>query len=187
MTASLIRILTAAAVCVARVGSPRPPPQTSPPGRRGQAAQAEDLHAQSRSRPRRLAPSRRRTATTPRSRSSAAPRPSVAAPAPTPVIMTPAAAQAFAAYELARVRVVTAEEADGARQLADAAANATTSGQRRQRSGRQRRRGQRASTARRTRRSRFRSTRCPGISPDPAISPPPPSPRRKQNPGFSGC
>lgn len=44
----------------------------------------------------------------------------------TPVTITPAAAQAFAAYELARVRVVTAEEADGARRLADATANATT-------------------------------------------------------------
>ena len=46
-----------------------------------------------------------------------------AAPRVTPATISPAAAQAFAAYELARVRVVTPEEADGARNLADAAAN----------------------------------------------------------------
>jgi hypothetical protein len=52
-----------------------------------------------------------------------------ATPAPplTPETLSPAAAQAFAFYELARVRVVTPEEADDARLLADAAvlANST--------------------------------------------------------------
>lgn len=43
-----------------------------------------------------------------------------------PESLSPAAAQAFAAYELARVRVVTSEEADGARNLAHAAINAPT-------------------------------------------------------------
>jgi hypothetical protein len=53
-------------------------------------------------------------------------KPRVGAPvAPLTPEISAAAAQAFAAYELARVRVVTPEEADNARQLADAATNAT--------------------------------------------------------------
>jgi hypothetical protein len=52
-------------------------------------------------------------------------KPRVAAPVVTPETISPAAAQAFASYELARVRVVTPEEADGARLLADAAAAST--------------------------------------------------------------
>ena len=44
-----------------------------------------------------------------------------AAPPVTPEALSPAAAQAFASYELARVRVVTPEEANDARLLADAA------------------------------------------------------------------
>jgi Ni/Co efflux regulator RcnB len=48
-----------------------------------------------------------------------------AAAAPVSAPLSAAAAQAFAAYELARVRVVTAEETDGARRLADDAIGAT--------------------------------------------------------------
>ena len=48
-----------------------------------------------------------------------------AAPPVTPETISPAAAQAFAFYELARVRVVTPEEADDARLLADAAVSST--------------------------------------------------------------
>ncbi len=44
-----------------------------------------------------------------------------AVPPVTPETISPAAAQAFASYELARVRVVTSEEADDARLRADAA------------------------------------------------------------------
>jgi hypothetical protein len=125
MTASLIRILTAAAVCslasaVPATAAPSPP-----------ATEAKPVKLKSFMR-KPVATSATRTvkkqngdyakvAVKRRAKTRVA-----AAPAPTPVIMTPAAAQAFAAYELARVRVVTAEEADGARQLADAAANATT-------------------------------------------------------------
>lgn len=51
------------------------------------------------------------------------------APPPAAVIATtgisPAAAQAFAAYALARVRVVTSEEAESSRLIADASANGT--------------------------------------------------------------
>jgi hypothetical protein len=49
-----------------------------------------------------------------------------AAPPVTPEALAPAAAQAFASYELARVRVVTPEEANDARLLADAAVSSNS-------------------------------------------------------------
>ena len=125
MTASLIRILTAAAVCslasaVPATAAPSPPATEAKPVklksfmRKPVATSATRTVKKQNGDYAKVAVKRRAKTRV------------VAAPAPTPVIMTPAAAQAFAAYELARVRVVTAEEADGARQLADAAANATT-------------------------------------------------------------
>ena len=139
MTAALIRILTAAAVCSLVSGGSGQPPK---PAR--QATETKPLKLKTFMR-KPVATSATRTvkkqngdyakvAIKRRAKTS-----SVAAPAVTPVTISPAAAQAFAAYELARVRVVTAEEADGARRLADAAANATDDGQHRQRAGRQRR------------------------------------------------
>ena len=123
MTASLIRILTAAAVCslalaVPATAAPSPPATEAKPiklksfMRKPVATSATRTVKKQNGDYAKVAVKRRAKTRV------------VAAPAPTPVTMTPAAAQAFAAYELARVRVVTAEEADGARQLADA--NATT-------------------------------------------------------------
>ena len=125
MTASLIRILTAAVVCslalaVPATAAPSPPATEAKPiklksfMRKPVATSATRTVKKQNGDYAKVAVKHRAKARV------------VAAPVATPVTITPAAAQAFAAYELARVRVVTAEEADGARRLADAAANATT-------------------------------------------------------------
>ena len=126
MTASLIRILTAAVVCslalaVPATAAPSPPATEAKPiklksfMRKPVATSATRTVKKQNDDYAKVAVKHRAKARV------------VAAPVATPVTITPAAAQAFAAYELARVRVVTAEEADGARRrLADAAANATT-------------------------------------------------------------
>jgi hypothetical protein len=125
MTASLIRILTVATMC-SLVLAVTATAETSPP-----ATEARPIKLKSFMR-KPVATSATRTvkkqngdyakaAVKRRTKARV-----VTAPAVMPVTMTPAAAQAFAAYELARVRVVTAEEAGVARRLADAAANATT-------------------------------------------------------------
>ena len=141
MTVSLIRILAAAAVCSLVVtGSRRSAEPVAPAAdtkplklktfMRKPVAIVGDPHREEEERrirqgrgqaPRQKDPRRRRAAT------------------PAPRYISPAAAQAFAAYELARVRVVTPEEAEGARLFADDAINDDHGGRRRQRADRQRR------------------------------------------------
>ena len=124
MTAAFIRILTAAAVCSVVLAVPAAA-QTAT-----QATETKPLKLKTFMR-KPVATSATRTvkkksgdyakvAIKRRAKMHAAAAPPVA-----PDTISAAAAQAFAAYELARVRVVTAEEADGARRLADAAVNAT--------------------------------------------------------------
>jgi len=127
MTVSLIRILAAAAVCSLVVTAPSAA-QTSPP-----AADTKPVKLKSfMKKP--VASSATRTAKTKDGeyakvavkRRTKNTRVAAAPPQPAPEIISPAAAQAFAAYELARVRVVTPEEAEGARQFADDAIKMTT-------------------------------------------------------------
>ena len=124
MTAAFIRILTAAAVCSVVLAVP---------------AAAEPATQATETKPLKLKTFMRKPVATSATRTvkkksgdyakvaikRRAKMHAAAAPPVAPDTISAAAAQAFAAYELARVRVVTAEEADGARQLADAAVNAT--------------------------------------------------------------
>jgi hypothetical protein len=125
MTVSLIRILTAAAICsftlaVPATAEPSTPATETKPiklktfMRKPVATSATRTVKKKNGDYAKVAVKRRASARV------------AAAPPVMPDTISPAAAQAFAAYELARVRVVTPEEADGARQLADDAINATT-------------------------------------------------------------
>jgi hypothetical protein len=127
MTASLIHVVTAAVVCalalaIPAAAEPNPPATETKPiklksfMRKPVATSATRTVKQTNGDYTKVAVKRRA-----KTRGAAVTQP----PRPAETL-SPAAAQAFAAYELARVRVVTPEEADGARRLADAAMNATT-------------------------------------------------------------